>query len=186
MLAHLAVTVVLVLLWAPPSVAQPAILVSIEKGIQVGLTSQVPNGKSFRAEPITATLFTPGGPGRMAAAVIINSSGGVQPHTELFWGRLLATHGMVGLVVDSFTARNVGRTSDDQTRMAQYQSDADAVAGFRWLAARPDVDPGRIVVMGMSKGGNTALNDALPGHMAWLGAEDVIFAAHVALTPGGL
>jgi len=92
----------------------------------------------------------------------------------------------VGLVVDSFTARNVGRTSDDQTRMAQYQSDADAVAGFRWLAARPDVDPGRIVVMGMSKGGNTALNDALPGHMAWLGAEDVIFAAHVALTPGGL
>jgi len=87
-------------------------------------------------------------------------------------------------VVDSFTARGVARTTDDQRRMSGTQSDADAVAGFRYLAARPWVDAGRILVMGMSKGGGTALNMAWPAHMTWLGASDVMFAAHIALTPG--
>jgi dienelactone hydrolase len=165
------------------ALAQP--LVPIETGFSVELTSQVPQGKGFTAERVTATLFEADAPLPVPAAVIINSSGGVMPHTELFWGRLLAAHGITALVVDSFTARGVVRTSDDQRRMAQSQSDADAVAAFRFLAARPRVDSERILVMGMSKGGQTALATAYPGHMTWLGAANLRFAAHIALTPGG-
>jgi TPR repeat protein/dienelactone hydrolase len=163
--------------------AQP--LVPIDAGGSVELASQVPQSNGFRTEHVTAVLFEAAGPGRAPGAVIINSSGGVLPHVELFWGRLLAAHGITSLVVDSFTARGVARTTDDQRRLRQSQSDADAVAGFRFLATRPRIDPARILVMGMSKGGETAWNTALPAHMAWLGAKDVMFAAHIALTPGG-
>ena len=169
----------------PGARAQPFNLVPIESGVPVEITAQVPAGHGFRAETVTAVLFDPAPATRKAAAVIINSSGGVQPHTELFWGRLLAANGLASLVVDSFTARGVARTTDDQTRESQPQSDADAVGGFRFLAARTWVDASRIIVLGMSKGGHTALDVAQPDHMGWLGARDVMFAGHVALTPGG-
>lgn len=159
-------------------------LVPVDSGVTVELQSQIPDASGFRAERLTAVLFDASASNKKGAVIVINSSGGVQPHTELFWGRLLAAHGMAALVVDSFTARGIVRTTDDQTRVQQSQSDADAVAGYRFLAGRVGVDAARIAVMGMSKGGVTALNDALPGHMRWLGAQDVTFAAHIALTPG--
>lgn len=121
----------------------------------------------------------------MPAAVIINSSGGVQPHTEHHYARVLAGAGMAALVVDSFTPRGVRRTGDDQTRVWQVQSDADAVAGFRWLAAQPWTDPRRIVVLGMSRGGAAALHTALEQYRGPLRATDIRFAAHVAIASGG-
>src|SRR5258708_39284400 len=81
-------------LLATTSAAQPFALVPVEIGTPVNLVARVPDGKGFQPEQVTATLFDsdPGTP--KAAAVIINSSGGVKPDTELFWGRLLAANGM--------------------------------------------------------------------------------------------
>lgn len=191
--AAMALVTVTVLVAALPGIgpAWAFELVPVESGVEVTLSSKVPVTRDarapsgFRAEPVTAILFDPAPQTRKAAAVIINSSGGVKAHAELFWARLLAAHGMATLVVDSFTPRGIARTTDDQSRARQSQSDADAVAGWRHLATLPGVDAARILVMGMSKGGNTALHDAIPAHMKWLGATDVTFAAHVALTPGG-
>jgi hypothetical protein len=106
----------------------------------------------FGQDIVTGELFRPDTDGRVRAAVIINSSGGVNSRVEPHYARLLAAHGMAALVVDSFMPRGVRRTSDDQSRVSQDKSDADAVAGFRWLAAQPWVDASRIIVMGMSRG----------------------------------
>jgi dienelactone hydrolase len=151
----------------------------------IPLVSSLPVGGKMLEEKITADLLRPKIDGRAPAAVIINSSGGVSAHTELFYGRLLAAHGVAALVVDSFTPRGVRRTTDDQSRVWQTKSNADAAAGFRWLAKQPWVDVSRIIVLGMSRGGGAAISNALEADRKRLRMSDVRFAAHVATTTGG-
>jgi dienelactone hydrolase len=152
----------------------------------VELVSRWPVGRDRIGEDrVTADLYRPLVEGRIPAAVIINSSGGVQPHTEINYAHVFARNGMASLVVDSFTPRGVRRTADDQTRVFQSKSNADAIAGFRWLAAQPWVDQTRIIVIGMSRGGEAAYSAALEALRRRMGATDIRFAAHVAVTPGG-
>ena len=115
--------------------------------------------------------------------MIINSSGGITAHTELFYGRLLAQNGVAALVVDSFAPRGIRRTTTDQSQLRRSQSVADAAAGFRWLAAQPWIDASRIIVMGMSKGGIASLVAAVEGDRRLYGITDVRFAAHIAIAP---
>jgi TPR repeat protein/dienelactone hydrolase len=152
----------------------------------IPLVSKWPAGREMREDRITADLFRPKRDGKVPAAVIINSSGGVTAHTELFYGRLLASNGVAALVVDSFMPRGVRRTTDDQSRVWQLQSNSDAVAGYRWLAAQSWIDSSRIIVMGMSRGGHAALAMALETDRKRANvAREVRFAAHIAITPGG-
>lgn len=151
----------------------------------IALTSHPRVEGMVRDEKIVADLFRPNNrSGRLPAAVIINSSGGVLPFVEMNYASVLASNGAVALVVDSFMPRGVRRTSDDQSRMRYSQSIADAVAAFQWLSSQPWVDPGRIFVMGMSKGGSVALDTAgMASRQLW-GATDTRFAAHIAISPG--
>jgi TPR repeat protein len=120
----------------------------------------------------------------MPAAVIVNSSGGVTAQTEHYYARALAANGMAALVVDSFTARGVRRTGDDQNRVTQSKSNADAFAGRAWLARQDWVDPDRIVVMGMSRGGEAAYSAALLPLRRRMDVGGTEFAAHIAIAPG--
>jgi len=149
----------------------------------IAFVSKSPIGSRLKEERITADLYRPKIDDRVAAAVIINSSGGVSAHTEHFYARLLAEHGVAALVVDSFAPRGVRETSSDQSRVNQSQSAADAVAGFRWFATQAWVDRSRIVVLGLSRGGSAALDVAFDSYRDFLQARDVTFAAHVAIAP---
>jgi dienelactone hydrolase len=151
----------------------------------VALVSRWPRGPRMQEDHITGDLYRPRIEGRVPAAVVINSSGGVTAHTEINYARVLARAGMAALVVDSFRPRGVRRTGDDQNRVFQIASNADAIAGFRYFADQPWVDAQRIVVMGMSRGGEAALSAALDVVRRRLQASDVRFAAHVAISPGG-
>jgi len=150
----------------------------------IPLVSKWPRATSIQSDNITADLFRSTREGRLPAAVIVNSSGGVTAHTELFYARLLASHGMAALVVDSFTPRGIRDTVTDQSQLRTVQSAADAAAGFRWLKSQPWVDPARIIVLGMSKGGIAALNTAVEADRRLFGITDIRFAAHVAIAPG--
>jgi dienelactone hydrolase len=147
----------------------------------IQLVSRWPVAGKVREDTVTADLYRPTGPGPFPAAVIINSSGGVAAHVEPFYARLLASHGVASLVVDSFTPRGIRSTEKDQGQLAQSQSDEDAAAAFRWLAQREFVDRSRIFVLGMSKGGITAIRTAILIDRRRLRIEDVNFAAHVAI-----
>ncbi|MDX2157163.1 MAG: dienelactone hydrolase family protein [Hyphomicrobiaceae bacterium] len=151
----------------------------------IELASRWPQGVTgFGADRVGAVLYRPRFEGRLPAAVIINSSGGVTAHTEHHYARTLARHGMASLVIDSFTARGVRRTGDDQNRVAQSKSNADAFAGYRWLATQDWVDTKRVVVLGMSRGGEAAYSAALDVLRKRMQAGDITFAAHVAISPG--
>jgi dienelactone hydrolase len=151
----------------------------------IQLVSRWPVAGKVRQETVTADLYRPVGPGPFAAAVIINSSGGVLAHVEPFYARLLASHGVASLVVDSFTPRGIRSTEKDQGQLAQSWSDEDAAAGFRWLAQRDFIDRSRIFVLGMSKGGITAVRTSMLMDRRRLRIEDVRFAAHVAIAACG-
>ena len=137
----------------------------------------------MREDRISADLYRPRVESCIPAAVIINSSSGINGHTEPYYAHVLARHGIAALVVDSFAPRGVRRTADNQNRIPQSASNADAIAGFRWLAGK-SWDPSRIIVLGMSRGGEAAYSAALEGLRRRLQATDVHFAAHVAITPG--
>jgi hypothetical protein len=119
----------------------------------IALMSKSPSGGALKDETVTADLYRPNVEGRVPAAVIVNSSGGVSAQTDHFYARLLAEHGVAALVVDSFRPRGVRETMSNQRFVNQSQSAADAVGGFRWLAGQPWADRNRIMA-GMSRGGS--------------------------------
>jgi dienelactone hydrolase len=166
--------------WHPPALAKDPWTVSLD----IPVRTVWPSGGVLIEDIVTADLYRPEG-NKIPAAVIINSSGGVLPQHELYYARLLAANGIAALVVDSFTSRGAHKTSDDQSRVWQEQSDADAAAGFRWLAASGWADPTRIIALGMSRGGAAAVHMAVELNRRRVAATDAVFAAHVAITPGG-
>lgn len=155
----------------------------ITRGIE--LVSRWPRGRDGIGEDrITAVLYRPKAASQLPAAVIINSSGGVSGRTEHYYARVLAREGMAALVVDSFSARGVRRTGDDQNRVSQTKSNADAFAGHRWLSAQNWVDPKKIIVMGMSRGGEAAYSAALEVLRNRMQVGNTTFAAHIAIAMG--
>src|SRR5262249_57679524 len=101
-----------------------------------------------------------------------------------YYARVVGRGGLAALGVDSFSARGVRRTGDDQNRVAQMKSNADAFAGHRWLSAQTWVDPKRIIVMGMSRGGEAAYSAALDVLRRRMRGGNATFAAHIAIAMG--
>jgi dienelactone hydrolase len=127
-------------------------------------------------------VFRPSGEGPHAAVVQLHGCGGRDDRQGRLmardgdWARWLSARGYLVVLPDSFGSRGVGeqcRTRDRQVTPARERR-ADALAVRDWLAARPDVRPGAIVLLGFSNGGSTVLHAATaPG-----------FAGFVALYPG--
>ena len=94
------------------------------------------------AESLYAHLFRPAASGRAPAMVIVHGFGGVSDTREGFWARELAAFGVAALVVESFTARGIGSSIDDQSRLSTAQGVRDAYAALGYLARR-DMASGR-------------------------------------------
>lgn len=123
------------------------------------------------AESIYAHLFRPQMKGRRPAIVLVHGFDGVSESREGFWARELAKLGVATLVVQSF---------DNQSRVSTAQGVRDAYAARGYLATQPYVDPARIGIMGMSRGGSVALR-AVDRRRHGGGPG---FAAAIALYPG--
>lgn len=116
--------------------------------------------------------------------VILTSSAGVQRHREHFYAQALNAAGVAALVVDSFSGRGVRRTVADQSLVSAAQMEGDAFAALAWLRSDPRIDPSRIGVMGVSKGGGASLNAAIAVRQTWRGGFPHLFDLHVAICPG--
>ena len=116
--------------------------------------------------------------------VILTSSAGVQRHREHYYAQALNDAGVGAFVVDSFTGRGVRRTVADQTLVSAAQMEGDAFAALALLRADRRVDPARIGVMGVSKGGGATLNAAIAVRRRWRGGFYHLFDLHVAVCPG--
>ena len=92
--------------------------------------------------------------------------------------------GVAALIVDSFTGRGVRRTVADQTLVSAAQMEGDAFAALALLRADPRIDPARIGIMGVSKGGGAALSAAIAVRQRWRNGFAHLFDLHVAICPG--
>ncbi len=135
------------------------------------------------AQTVRAQLFRPATGSPAPAMVILSSSAGIQKHRELFYADALARAGITACVIDSFAPRGVRSTVADQSLVSAYQMECDAHAALQRLQRDDRIDPTRIGIMGVSKGGVAAVNSAIAVRRRWRGIDD-IFALHVAICPG--
>lgn len=140
-----------------------------------------------RVEATTAqaTLFLPpqaSAARPVPAVVMLHGSGGVLAARELTYGRQLAAMGVAALVVDAFGARRDKATAFLERLIAITETMllADAYAALAYLAARPEIDAGRIVLIGFSYGGMAATYALYEQVAARLAPTGLRFAGHVA------
>jgi len=140
-----------------------------------------------RAEPTTAQarLFLPPGthaPRSLPAVIMLHGSGGVLWARELTYGAQLARMGVAALVIDSFAPRRDRATTFIERLLEITESMvlADAYAGLAFLAERPEIDPGRVVLAGFSYGAMSTMYAMQKQVAEKLAPSGLRFAGHVA------
>lgn len=117
------------------------------------------------------------------AVVMLHGASGAMSAREHVYGRQLAAMGVAALAVDTFGARPElgGGFIDRVMNITESMFLADAYAALRFLADRPDIDAGRIVLVGFSYGGMAATYAAYEQIAALFGqGRAERFAGHVA------
>lgn len=116
------------------------------------------------------------------AVVMLHGASGVLDERELTYGRQLAALGVAVLVVDSFGARRdrATRFIDRLLEITETMILADAFGALRYLESRPEIDDGRVVLVGFSYGGMAATYAAFAQVAEALAPDGRRFAGHVA------
>jgi dienelactone hydrolase len=137
--------------------------------------------------PTTALgrLYLPPGshpPRSVPAVVLLHGSGGILPTRELTYAPQLARMGVAALVVDSFGARRDRSTEflERVLNITETMMLADAYSGLRFLAARAEIDPSRVVLTGFSYGAIATMYALYAQIANRLAPEGLRFAGHVA------
>jgi dienelactone hydrolase len=137
-------------------VIAPAVLATNVPEIDLGAS---PSSVGLEFEDVSlrtsdgVTLATWYVPSSNGAAVVLRHGAGSTRSDVLDVAEVLARAGFGVLLID---ARGHGDSGGDAMDFG-WHGDADIEAATRDLAARPDVDPGRIGVVGMSMGGEEAI-----------------------------
>ncbi len=146
--------VIVQLVWAP--VAQAVLVTNREPAVLADMTP-ADRGLSFEDVTLTtddgvelAAWWVPTENG--AAVLLLHGSGSTRTAT-LDHAAVLADAGFGVLMVD---ARGHGASEGTAMAIGWHGAD-DLAAAVDWLAARPDVDDGRIGAVGLSMGGEEAL-----------------------------
>ncbi len=188
-------------MFAAPAAAAPDLVLpwpeqaaaAAPQGQRVTFASQSPFslhdvGNGDAAAPPTEAvgqLFLPSGASADApvpALVILHGASGVQSVRELTYARQFAAQGTAVLVIDVFAARRDKATSfvERLLEITEAMFLADAYAGLRYLAARPEIDGDRVALIGFSYGGMVATYAAYEQVAERFLPEGPRFAAHVA------
>jgi dienelactone hydrolase len=106
---------------------------------------------------LAARFDKPAGQGPFPVVIVLHTCSGSYAANSLpAWAQLLENQGYAVLRPDSFTARGVSGVCGDNQVTAKDRAQ-DVFAAAYLLAARPDVRPDRIAVLGMSHGGGAAV-----------------------------
>jgi dienelactone hydrolase len=132
---------------------------------------------------ITATLYLPQSDKAVAAMVIVNSSGGVLDRIEGHYSRSLTQNGIAALVVDSFRPRKISNIDENQELVSSWVMENDAFVALAELNKDKRIDPNRIGIMGVSKGGLVAQNAAMLVRRELRRTGSLAFALHVPIVP---
>jgi dienelactone hydrolase len=138
-------------------------------------------------------LVEPDGAGPFPAVIMLHGCAGMLAGKHLrsrdaFWAEHWRAQGYVALLVDSYTPRGVAslcRTpAKDRPLTSARERTRDAYAALRWLSARPEIDSGRVALIGWSTGASAALGIAAPATRAAFAPTGAGFRAAIAFYPG--
>ncbi|UYN96506.1 MAG: dienelactone hydrolase family protein [Enhydrobacter sp.] len=141
---------------------------------------------AWRGQSVTLRpeMHIPSTPGPHGTVLVLNSSAGAN---DIFLSRTpdaFAKLNLATVVLDTYTPRGVGNTIYDQMKVTTADMNSDALKVFERLKGDARVKPGKIAVMGHSKGGLSAVFLASAGWYTWAGFERAPnFGAAVALAP---
>jgi len=122
------------------------------------------------------------GSDRLPAVVLVHGSGGVSGYVD-DWAQWFNAMGVATFVFDSFTARGIVNTNNDQDQLGGLAVVVDAYRALELIAKHPRIDPERIALMGFSKGGLVALYASLKRFQRMHGPTGVAFAAYIPFYP---
>jgi dienelactone hydrolase len=122
-----------------------------------------PLGKSDIGTTV-GQLYLPYGPGPFAAVVVLHGCGGVRENSYR-WAEELVRLGIAALVADHFSPRGIDRICERYGGkiVEQRERRRDTYGALMYLSQRPEIDSGRIAVMGFSNGGLATINALVPG-----------------------
>jgi dienelactone hydrolase len=125
----------------------------------VAIPPQAVEGSRMPTQPIPAILELPDGKGPFPAIIVLHGCGG-RGASQQIWAWRLNGWGYAALIPDSFAPRDVfggGVCPADRQHLVTSQDRAgDLLSAGMWLRTRPEIDGGRIGVLGVSHGGSTA------------------------------
>jgi dienelactone hydrolase len=138
-------------------------------------------GDSFgRPTLISGTLRAAQGAGRRPLVILVHGSGGIEENIT-GWEKMFASMGISTFAIDSFTGRGIVSTVADQSQLGRLNMILDVYRSLAVLAADPRIDPGRIAVMGFSRGGQATLYAALKRFQKMWNPSGIEPAAYIAL-----
>jgi dienelactone hydrolase len=122
------------------------------------------------------------GTDRLPVVVLLHGSGGVGGNID-DWAQMFNSMGIAAFIVDSFTARGIQSTVNDQDQLGRLAMTVDAYRALEMLAKHPRVDPDRIALMGFSRGGQATLYASLKRFQKMHGPTGAGFAAYIPFYP---
>ena len=134
--------------------------------------------KDGKQVTLGGVLCLPAGTGKIPVAILLHGSGGISGNVT-DWEADYNALGMGTFVIDSFTGRGIVNTNVNQFVLGRLAMIIDAYRALEVLANHPRVDPSRIVLMGFSRGGQSALYASLKRFHRMHGPEALSFAAFI-------
>ena len=161
-------SLVLGLVWAQSAAADPSVkdlaarteLHPIET-LTVSTRQFLTGDKSAKAVTIAGELRFPQGAGGQLPAVILQHGSGCPNARDELWAKTFNEMGIASFLVDSFSGRGIVSTSTNQALLGRLNMVLDAYRAFDVLANHSRIDPGRIAVMGFSRGGQSTLYSSM-------------------------
>jgi dienelactone hydrolase len=117
------------------------------------------------------------------AVVMLHGASGLRGQREQTYGRQLAGMGIAVLVLDAFAPRrHMARGFVERVlTITETMLIADAYAGLRYLDSRPEIDGDRVLFMGFSYGGRSAVIASYAQVAERFAPGSERFAGHIAL-----
>lgn len=122
------------------------------------------------------------GTDRLPAVALLHGSGGLGSVVD-DWAQWLNDMGVASFAIDSFTARGLVSTVNDQSQLGRLAMVVDAYRALALLAKHSRIDPERIALMGFSRGGQSALYASLTRFQRMHGPSGLAFAAYIPFYP---
>ena len=131
---------------------------------------------------ISGQLRIAQGAGRLPVVVLQHGSSGYAANIDV-WSRELNELGISTFALDAFTGRGLTEVNTNQALLGRLNLIVDIYRAFAVLASHPRVDPGRIALVGFSRGGQATLYASLKRfHQLW-NRSGLEFAAYIPFYP---